>query len=439
MFGLLKSSLPRRLNARAALILIVPIVTIQLAVSIMFLQRHFEDVTSQMSNGVVQEVELLLSTIEAAPTPQEGLERARVQALTLGKRLRGVETLGEGDLRPFYDISGRTIIPTLRSQLADVGMIDLSTDEDAVVFTIASAAGPLEFDVPRAQMSASNPHQLLVLMLLVGALMTVVAYLFLRNQLRPISRLASAAEAFGKGRVEPYRPRGALEVRAAGHAFLDMRARIERQIEQRTLMLSGVSHDLRTPLTRMQLELSLLEPSEEVDALRRDVREMEQMLNAFLDFARDDATEETELVDPYELVKGVVEKARRAGGDVHLHARMGPPLDVKLRPMAIERTLGNLIGNALRYGSRAEVWVNVFEGAVRFRVEDDGPGIPEDEREQALKPFSRLDSARNQNVGGGVGLGLAISADTASSHGGSLRLDRSQKLGGLRVDLVLPR
>lgn len=439
MFGILKRSLPRRLYARAALILIVPIVTIQLAVSIMFLQRHFEDVTNQMTLGVVQEVDFLLATIVAAPNPDEGLGLARAQGAALSVRLRAIDELGQGDIRPYYDISGRTVIPTLRSQLADVGRIDLGTNEDVVVFTVDSPAGPLEVTVPRERMSASNPHQLLVLMIFVGALMTLVAYIFLRNQLRPIARLASVAEAFGKGRVEPFRPRGAIEVRAAGHAFLDMRARLERQIEQRTLMLSGVSHDLRTPLTRMQLELSMLEPSSEVDALQKDVREMERLLNAFLDFARSDATEELEEVDPYILAETVVRKTQRGGGDVQLLPRKGVPFEMPLRPLAIERTLNNLIGNALRYGNKAEVSVSGFESAVRFRVEDDGPGIPEDQREQALKPFARLDEARNQNAGSGVGLGLAIAADIARSHGGTLRLDRSSKLGGLRVDLVLAR
>jgi two-component system osmolarity sensor histidine kinase EnvZ len=439
MIRILKRSLPRRLYARAALILIVPIVTIQLAVSIMFLQRHFEDVTNQMTLGVVQEVAFILSTIVTAPDPEQGLGLARAQGAALGVRLQPVDELGEGERRTLFDISGRTIIPTLRSQLADVGLVDLATHDDEVRFTIASEAGPLEITVPRERMSASNPHQLFVLMVLVGGLMTLVAYQFLRNQLRPIAKLADAAEAFGKGRVEPFRPRGAIEVRAAGHAFLDMRARIERQIEQRTLMLSGVSHDLRTPLTRMQLELSLLDPSPEVEALQADVREMERLLNTFLDFARSDATEETETVDPYDLAEAVVEKAQRGGGDVILHARKGPAVEVQVRPLAIERTLDNLIGNALRYGTRAEVSVVAFENSLRFRVEDDGPGIPEGERDLALKPFTRLDRARNQNAGGGVGLGLAIAADIARSHGGTLRLDRSSRLGGLCADLVLAR
>jgi len=438
MFAILKRSLPRRLYARAALILIVPIVVVQLAVSIMFLQRHFEDVTRQMTFAVVQEVDLLLDIMNQGD-PYKGFAQAQAKGGALSIELHLRDELGAGVTRAFYDISGRTIVPTLRAGFPDIGHVDLASNEDFVGFRLASALGPLEVVVPRERLSASNPHQLLVLMIFVGVLMTLVAYLFLSNQLRPIARLARAAEAFGKGQVEPYRPRGALEVRAAGHAFLEMRARIERQIEQRTLMLSGVSHDLRTPLTRMQLALSMLEASPEVDALQQDVRDMERMLNAFLDFARSDATEAPELVNPYTLAQEAVEKARRGGGDVTLHPLKGPPIEMKLRKLSVERTLENLIGNALRYGNRAEVWVTGFESVVRFRIEDDGPGIPEDRREEALKPFARLDSARDPNAGGGVGLGLAIANDISRSHGGFLRLERSEKLGGLRVDLGLAR
>jgi two-component system osmolarity sensor histidine kinase EnvZ len=278
----------------------------------------------------------------------------------------------------------------------------------------------------------------------VGILMTLVAYIFLRNQLRPIARLAAAAEAFGKGQTVPYKPSGALEVRAAGHAFIEMRMRIERQIEQRTMMLSGVSHDLRTPLTRMQLELSMLPPSDEVRALESDVQDMSRLLNTFLDFARSDALEETEEVDPFALAEAVVEDHRRVGGQVTL-VRLGtPPASeeatlVQLRPMALERALDNLVGNALRYGTQARVSVELFGAAVRFTVEDDGPGIPADQRDMAMKPFARLDAARNQNAGSGVGLGLAIASDIARSHGGALRLGQSPGLGGLKADLVIAR
>jgi two-component system osmolarity sensor histidine kinase EnvZ len=286
--------------------------------------------------------------------------------------------------------------------------------------------------------SASNPHQLLVIMASTGIFMTALAYLFLRNQLRPIRRLAAASEAFGKGRRVPYHPAGASEVRSAGRAFLEMRDRIEGQIEQRTMMLSGVSHDLRTPLTRMRLGLSMLPEEPEVEDLVRDVEEMERLLDTFLDFARGEALDDPAEADPAALARGVVEAARRGGGSVTYE---GPETaaPVGMRPMAVQRALTNLVSNALRYGETAVVSVALLDGALSFSVEDDGPGIPPESRGDAVRPFVRLDSARNQDRGSGVGLGLAIADDIARRHGGTLRLGESARLGGLRVDLVLPR
>lgn len=407
-------------------------------VSIAFIQRHFEDVTGQMTENVVQDIRLILGRIHAAPDVSAA--RAAIaplsEALDLGVTLPA--SAQKGDARVFYDLSGRVIISTLRSAFPETQGVDLS-DLRTVKFTITTTKGPLLVDLPRRRVSASNPHQLLVLMVLTSLLMTAIAFLFMRNQIRPIRRLAKAAEAFGKGRVMPYRPVGALEVRAAGNAFLDMRARIERQIEQRTLLLSGVSHDLRTPLTRMKLGLSMLSDEAEARDLRRDVDEMEMLIASFLNFVREDALdEEPRPTDPVPLARAVVEDARRGGQNVSLSAVEGRG-EALLREMAVRRALANLIGNAVRYGSRAELSVAISDRAVRFTVEDDGPGIPKERREEAMRPFTRLDAARDPNRGGGVGLGLAITADIARSHGGALRLGDSERLGGLRADLVLAR
>ncbi|MDZ4093791.1 MAG: ATP-binding protein, partial [Paracoccaceae bacterium] len=244
--------------------------------------------------------------------------------------------------------------------------------------------------------------------------------------------------AFGKGRHIIYRPTGAQEVRAAGAAFLDMRARIERQIEQRTLMLSGVSHDLRTPLTRLRLGLSMLPEDEDIRALLGDVADMERLVDGFLSFARGDALEEPETADVQALVRRVVENAQRMGLEVSLGALEGAA-EVRLRPAAVTRALENLVGNAVRYGKRAEVSLAVTDRAVRITVEDAGPGIPKERRDEAVTPFTRLDDARDPNRGGGVGLGLSIAADIARSHGGILRLGESAALGGLKAEIVLAR
>jgi two-component system osmolarity sensor histidine kinase EnvZ len=299
--------------------------------------------------------------------------------------------------------------------------------------------GFVTVDVPRRRVSASNPHQLLVLMIVTSVVMTFVAFHFLRAQLRPITKLAEAADAFGKGQHLPYRPRGALEVRAAGRAFLDMRARIERQIDSRTRMLSGISHDLRTPLTRLRLGLSLLPEDDETRALLDDVAQMQRMVDEFLAFARGDAMEETAPVDPVALARGVVEAALRGGTPVRLAAPAAGAAPVALRPQAVARALENLVGNAARFGTQVLVTVAPGERHLRLVVEDDGPGIPRDRRDEAMQPFARLDAARDPNRGGGVGLGLSIAADVARSHGGELVLGDSAALGGLRAELVLAR
>ena len=329
------------------------------------------------------------------------------------------------------------MLDNLREGLPGLQVADLETVPREARLWIETKFGLLEIVADRRRASASNPHQLLVLMLATSIVMTLVAYLFLRNQLRPITRLAATAEAFGKGRHLPYKPAGAVEVRAAGHAFLDMRARIERQIEARTAMLSGVSHDLRTPLTRMRLELAMMPEGPEVEALRGDVAQMERMVEEFLAFARGDALDDLAPTDLAALVRRVAEAAERSGRAVEVGAAERTVLPV--RAQAIERAVQNLVDNGLRYGQRVRVSLSSGERSAVLAVEDDGPGIPKGQREEAMKPFTRLDAARGQNAGGGVGLGLAIAADIARSHGGLLRLGESEDLGGLKAEIVLAR
>ena len=437
-FSWLKRYAPRSLYGRAALILLTPIISIQLVVSVVFVQRHYQDVTEQMSRNVALELRYIQEQIESDQST--GVPAG---VIALADALRVDMSMPDpapvvADRRRFYDLSGRIIIATLRQDLPGVTGIDLIRDKKQVHLTLNTAPGPLGLQFPRSRMSASNPHQLLVLMTGVGFLMSVIAFLFLRNQIRPIRRLAEAAQAFGRGHSVPYRPSGATEVRAAGSAFLGMRNRIERQIEQRTVMLSGVSHDLRTPLTRLKLGLSMLDDGPDTAELLGDVRDMEAMLDTFLDFARLDSLDDLEQVVPADLLEAAAEGAGRAG---HRVCVIGPAVatPVMLRPMALRRALDNLVNNAVRHGTRIELSCQISERAVVFTVEDDGPGIVPEARERAMQPFTRLDDARSQNVGGSVGLGLSIALDIARQHGGTLRLDRSERLGGLRADLVLAR
>lgn len=430
--------LPRSLYGRAALILIVPVVAIQLVVSVVFIQRQFQGVTRQMTGNILIEVGYLLDEVNGASSLAGAVAQARALTDPLQMTVDLPASAYAGDRREWIDLSGREMIRTLRTGMPEVTGVDLLAAPETVEVTLTTRWGPMRVTFDRRRVSASNPHQLLVLMLFTSFLMTLIAYLFLRNQLRPITRLAAAAEAFGKGRSVPYKPRGAIEVRAAGLSFLEMRSRIERQIEQRTLMLSGVSHDLRTPLTRLKLSLAMLEDEDEAAAMKRDVEDMERLLDAFLAFARGDALEAAVETDPFDLVARLVENARRTGQPVELRAGEGHGTAL-LRQQAVGRALENLIGNAVRYGHRVEVSAALAERQVRITVEDDGPGIPTDRREEAMRPFTRLDAARNPNRGGGVGLGLSIAADVARSHGGQLRLGESERLGGLKAELVLAR
>ena len=444
-FDWLKRFMPRGLYGRAALILFLPVVVVTTVVTIMFLQRHFEDVTRQMTTGMAREIALVAERIAAAPDAQAARDSVGQVTGPLGLELRLPAPAPGQEWRAFYDLSGRIVIATLHRQVADVEAVDLSQRREVRV-TLDSRFGPYQLVFPRLRVSASNPHQLLVLMIGTSLFMTAIATLFLRNQVRPIRQLARAAEEYGKGRIIPYRPGGATEVRSAGTAFLEMRARIERQNEQRKMMLSGVSHDLRTPLTRLRLGLSMLSPdlppeAEEIAALETDVAAMTRMVDAFLDHARDAAQDAPpEEVPALDFVRGIVADARRGGQRVTLHATAGDEKGrATFRRDSLRRAVENLIGNAVRYGKHAEVEAALGPGYLRISVEDDGPGIPPERREEALKPFSRLDPARNQNRVEGVGLGLSIAADIARAHGGQLRLGDGERLGGLRAEIVIPR
>lgn len=408
------------------MILLLPVVVLQLVVTVVFMQRHFEGVTMQMSTTVAREVELVLSGV-----PETTLDVLDIRVSDVAR-----DVLAEPNTRLWYDFSGVIITRNLNKILPQIKVIDLYNDD--VVRLVADVDGQAkEVIFDRSRISAAKPHQLFVNMMFYGFLFTLIALIYLRNQLRPIKRLATAAEAFGRGRNMPFSPAGATEVRSAGTAFVDMRNRIERQIETRTLMLSGVSHDLRTPLTRMRLALAMLDDDER-EPLEQDVDEMQGMIDAFLEFSKGGQAMEPEAVVVQTWIEQVVADCARAGRDVSLVHSEGEGT-VMLRLGGMRRALDNLIGNAVRYGSRAEVSMVLTDKFFRLRVEDDGPGIPENRRAKAQRPFTRLDPSRNQDKGGSVGLGLAIATDIARAHGGVLRLGESERLGGLRADIVIAR
>ncbi len=435
--------LPRSLFGRALTILLVPIVLLQLVVGLLFFQRHYLRVTDQLTSGVALELRYAIEETERAP--DLAAARAALAAISDPLDLELTLTPGvpvrAGLRREFLDVSGGTLAATLRRELTMPIAIDLASDPRVARVSFPTDRGAVTAVIPRTRLSVSNPHQLLVLMIGTSILLTAIAVLFLRNQVRPIRALAEAAEAFGKGRSLPFRPAGAEEVRRAGAAFLSMRARIERQIEQRTQMLSGVSHDLRTPLTRMKLSLALMEECEETRDIATDVDQMDRMLGEFLAFAKGDGLEPNAPTDPFALAAVIAENARRAGTPVELRESNETPRArlVEMRPLAISRAVQNLVGNAARHAGHVVLSTRLRPKALDFVVEDDGPGIPPEDRARALTPFTRLDAARHLDKDGNVGLGLSIALDIARSHGGSLELGESEELGGLRATLRLPR
>jgi two-component system, OmpR family, osmolarity sensor histidine kinase EnvZ len=447
--GWVRKFLPKSINGRAALILLLPILTLQMVVSVAFVQRYYEGISRQMTSNLFSEIDFFLKTADQAPNGTEAQRELAALSANLNVSV-SIEPDKIPNRRGLFDLSGRAVENTLRNEYQALQGIDFLENPRSVQFSIGTSIGNLTFSIPKYKLAAPNRHQLLVVTFFTGILMAAISLQFLRNQMNPIRRLAQAAEAFGKGQIVPFQVGGASEIRSAGAAFLDMRDRIERQKEQRTLMLTGVSHDLRTPLTRLKLSLSMLESADDIEATTADVAEMEGLIDSFLDYARTESTESTEsteatepteplaLADASDLVRQAVRKIDPDGKLVGFGDMSTAPDRVELRASAIERAVANLVGNAVRYANTAKVSVKYADRTLRLIVEDDGPGISSEDRDRAMKPFVRLDPARNQNKGSGVGLGLAIVSDIAVSHGGRLVLGDSQGLGGLRAEFAIP-
>lgn len=438
----LKNYLPKRLFFRTLLILIMPMISLQLIVGLVFINRHFAGVTKQMTESVVLELNHIIDQVRAeggAPLADLAQDFGLTIALSDAP-------LPEVNLRQWFDLSGRVLIDEITAALKAPVRVDLTRGEFYVRLVVDSGDRRMVIDLPRSRVTARNAHQLLVLMIFASILLILISVAFLRLQTRPIRRLAEVSSAFGKGQVLPITPSGAEEVRRAIFAFLAMRTRLERQMGQRTAMLSSISHDLRTPLTRLKLAAEFLEENEDTIAMRRDLAEMEAMLDAFLAFAKGEAADDLLQTDTQALADGVIEATRRG-----LPAKGAPEVTMQvfnptaetpittMRSGVVERAVQNLVNNALRYGTRVRLTLRLLPKAVEFVVEDNGPGIAETDRTNAIRPFTRLDEARNQNKGGGVGLGLSIATDAARSHGGALELGVSIELGGLRACLRLPR
>ncbi|MEM1138588.1 MAG: ATP-binding protein [Pseudomonadota bacterium] len=432
----LRKALPRQLFARSLIIVVAPMILAQIVTSYVFMERHYQLVTRRLSSAVAQEMALLVRTVEALKEPEKAAYIRRAE-FYLGFDITIVPGASIPTLTtPWYSVADRTIRTEFDKQLDRPFWFNTRARDSWVEFRTAIPEGVLRVEVRRSRVLATNWHIFLVWMTAGSLVFLFVAVLFLRNQIRPIQRLAVAAEGFGKGgRVGDFKPAGAMEVRRAAEAFLDMKERIERHISQRTEMLAGVSHDLRTPLTRMKLELAMLPTTAEVEALRSDVAEMERMLEDYLSFARGQTEERIERMDLTTLLDEVAANFARKGKSV-VNKTIGD-FSARTRPNAVRRVLNNLVENATTYAEHTELTIKrEGDDSLTLIVDDDGPGIPEERREEAFRPFHRLDHARDPDHVG-TGLGLAVARDLARAMGGDLSLGGSY-LGGLQARFVLP-
>ncbi|MFZ1413107.1 MAG: ATP-binding protein [Defluviicoccus sp.] len=433
---MLKHILPRSLLSRALLIVVAPLITTQILAAYVFFESHWDQISKLLARGLAGDVAVLVEGVSTLPDPASRAwlldAAAPMMELTL--------TLEPGGILPNVPTQQLPIEGELRRALLfrDVTKpfrVDARSDPDMVMLAVQMADGILRIEAPRTRLISKTTSIFVLWMAGTSLLLLGVAAIFMRNQVRPVRRLARVAEAFGKGRDAPdFRPEGAREVRQAGLSFIAMRNRIQRQINQRTAMLAGVSHDLRTPLTRMKLQLEMMNPGQAVSELKEDVADMERMLEAYLAFARGEGAEQPVVSELGALVTEAVRQARRKGGTIVLSVEDG--LVLPLRPGAVSRCITNLLDNAMRCAAHVTVQALRRGKAVEVVIDDDGPGIPPDQREGVFKPFFRIEGSRNPNTGG-VGLGLTIARDVARSHGGEIFLEESPARG-LRARLRLP-
>jgi two-component system osmolarity sensor histidine kinase EnvZ len=432
-----KRLVPTSLFGRSLLIILLPVVVMQGAVTWAFFEAHWRTVTSQLSESLAGDVAWDVSLYETDPKPAtleaiaERAERNQSLSIVLLPG-RSLPTMTRRPLFPAFDSALRTAVD---DQLSEPFFIDSTRYPAYIDIRVKVRGGVMRIIAPRDRAFAARGHIFIFWLAAATLTLTGVAVLFIRNQVRAIERLAEAAEAFGKGIDQRFKPHGAREVRQAGQAFLNMKSRIQRHIDQRTVMLASVSHDLRTPLTRLKLEAALAPPSARIDSIKRDLAEMEHMIDEYLAFARGEGGEAVTTVGVRALIEAVKTGAMSAGAKMDIDA--DEALEARVRPIALRRALSNLVMNAAVHGHRVSVAAHARPtGGVEIVIDDDGPGISPDRYEEAFRPFSRLDEARNQNLKG-VGLGLAIARDVARGHGGDVVLDRSP-LGGLRAVVRLP-
>ncbi|TWF54543.1 ATP-binding protein [Neorhizobium alkalisoli] len=433
----LRRRLPTGLYTRSLLIVILPMLLLQTVVAAVFMERHWRMVTERLSEGTIRDIAAIIQVIKDYPQDSnyDQITKIADDALDLTIAVEENGELPPPRPRPFFAILDDILADQITRQIRMPFWIDTVGDSRLVEIRVKFDDRVLRVFARRGSTYASNTHIFLIWMVGTAFVLVVISILFLRGQIRPILMLARAAESFGKGqKTEGFSPRGADEVRRAGLAFIQMRERLERQMEQRTAMLAGISHDLRTILTRFKLQLALAGDKPELAGMGQDVDDMQSMLEGYLAFAKGEAEEDfgqlflSELLEKFRTnfaLKGKVLTYTIDGDD-----------EIAVRPNAFNRLLGNLVANSDRYAKSLNIDARHSAKWLTLTLDDDGPGIPPESREDVFKPFHRLDEARNLDASG-TGLGLAIARDIARSHGGNVTLDESPQ-GGLRAVIRIP-
>ena len=433
----LKRFLPKSLLGRAVLIIVMPLILLQVVATAIFFETHWDTVTRRLANGVAGDVAIILDHMRDYPGPENQawiIKRAR-DRMELRVEMSPGEILENRHHLEDFGMMGQALAKALEERVRRPFELNPEEGDRQILMRIQLSDGVMTVLAPRKRLFSSTTYVFVIWMVGTSLILFAVAMMFMRNQVRPIRRLAVAAKAFGLDREVPrFKPEGATEVREAAIAFMEMRDRIKRHIQQRTDMLSGVSHDLRTPLTRMKLEVAMLGDGEAAGALNEDILEMEHMIEGYLAFARGEGREEPAMADLREQLSDVVSRNQRSGEAIDLHVE--GDIRLPLKRVAFRRAVTNLIANALRYADHVSLRAGLRRQSVEIIIDDDGPGIPDDQLAEVFKPFVRLDQSRNPETGG-VGLGLTIARDIIRGHGGDIDLSRSPQ-GGLRARIRLP-
>ncbi|MGY9042176.1 MAG: ATP-binding protein [Alphaproteobacteria bacterium] len=434
IFKTLKKIFPSGLYTRSLIIIIAPIVILQAILTFVFLERHWQLVTKKLSSSVVSEIGMMMDMQKNNDLIEISSNAKKFYDINL--RLLTNQRI-DNYFRLPANLVEKTLSQELQKSLDNKYSIEDIPEEKKVIINIEVENGILEFVIPRRNVYATNSHIFLVWMVISSILILSIAILFLRQQIKPIEKLAKAAESFGIGRkIKNFKPTGATEVRKAADAYIKMQERIEKFLEQRTLMLAGVSHDLRTPLTRIKLQLEMYSNQKGNTELLKDVNEMQYMLETYLDFSQTASSEEDTQVDLKELIDNIISTSNEKSKIISLKPTNLKNIKYICKKIALKRCVINLINNAKAFADEVLITLNESNKEITITIEDNGPGIPKKDYEKALRPFQRLDSSRNQNIAGS-GLGLSISQEIMNSIGGNIKLSKS-KLGGLKVMIALP-